>query len=244
MSPLQPSPRFDGTLRPARACRLLRERPCRYELLQREGINWPLPARSGGASRRRSGIVRRGFNLVELTIALAISAALLTATMVALDASYKAYQATTEEASTHTISRLAIHRMQALIRTGTEFGPFPVNPNDSIVLSDYIDFITPEGDLMTIGWDSDTQELYITTNEGGTEATYTLLGGVIGREDEDGDPIAPFMLEYERGRNLHRVTIDLTITPDDNMDVQLDGNYAPEIRLVASAQPRTAAFDD
>jgi len=241
VSTFQASSRFEHVPRPRKGCRFLRMLPCRFEL-QREATGWPLPARDA-TQRRRRGIVRRGFNLVELTIALAITAALLTATMVALDASYKAYQRTTEEASTHTISRLAIHRMQALIRTGTEFGPFPLNPNDSIVMSDYIDFVTPEGDLMTIGWDSSAEELYITTNESGTEATYTLLGGVIGRDDADGDPISPFILEYERGRELHRVTIDLTITPDDNMDVQLDGDYAPEIRLVASAQPRTAAFD-
>ena len=43
---------------------------------------------------------RRGFNLVELLLALVISAALLTATMVALNASFMAYQATTEVAST------------------------------------------------------------------------------------------------------------------------------------------------
>ena len=68
------------------------------------------PARS-----RRT--LRRGFNLVELLVALSISATLLTATMVALDASFKAYQMTTEVASTHTIARLTMHRMLALIRT-------------------------------------------------------------------------------------------------------------------------------
>ena len=65
---------------------------------------------------------RWGFNLVEMLIALVITAALLTATMVALDASFMAYQATTEEASTHTISRLIMNRMLTLIRTGQEFG--------------------------------------------------------------------------------------------------------------------------
>ena len=52
---------------------------------------------------------RRGFNLVELLIALAISATLLTATMLALAASFMAYQSTTEVASTHTLSRPTLH---------------------------------------------------------------------------------------------------------------------------------------
>jgi len=61
---------------------------------------------------------RRGFNLIEMLIALAITAALLSATMVALDASFMAYQTTTEVASTHTISRLVMLRLMTLIRTG------------------------------------------------------------------------------------------------------------------------------
>ncbi len=101
----------------------------------------PSRCQSRGALRRR----RRGFNLVELLIALAITAALLAATMVALDASFTAYQSTTEWASTHTIGRLTMHRMQALIRTGVTFGPVPINPNDSLVQENYIEIIMPSG---------------------------------------------------------------------------------------------------
>ena len=57
---------------------------------------------------KRPAYVRRGFNLVELLIALGITAALLTATLVALNASFRAYQATTEVSSTHTIARLTM----------------------------------------------------------------------------------------------------------------------------------------
>jgi hypothetical protein len=53
-----------------------------------------------------------------MLIAMAITSALLSATMVALDASFMAYQSTTEVASTHTVSRLAMLRMMTLIRTG------------------------------------------------------------------------------------------------------------------------------
>jgi prepilin-type N-terminal cleavage/methylation domain-containing protein len=187
---------------------------------------------------------RRGFNLLEMLIALAISAVVLTATMVALDASFKAYQATTEYASTHTVSRLAMHRMLGLIRTGDEFGPFPIDPTDTTVESDEIQFRTPTGGVMTLRWDSLTEELQVET--GGN--TYTLLEGVVARYDppnsaDEADRIKPFTLEYVLGRNLYRATIDLTVVPDDNLSTQMDGTNSDEIRLVASTMPRVNAFE-
>ena len=60
---------------------------------------------------RRQRVRRRGFNLVEVLIALAITATLLTATLAALDASFRAYQATTEEVSTQSIGRIVMQSM-------------------------------------------------------------------------------------------------------------------------------------
>jgi hypothetical protein len=62
------------------------------------------------------------------------------------------------------------------------------------------------------------------------------------RYDDGGDLVLPFTLEFERGRNLYRATIDMTIKPDDNMSVMLDGANEQVIRLVASAMPRMSAF--
>jgi prepilin-type N-terminal cleavage/methylation domain-containing protein len=198
------------------------------------------------ARRPRRPRSRRGFNLIELLIALAITAALLAATMVALDASFTAYQMTTEVASTHTIGRLAIERMQALIRTGQRFGPFPINPRDSLVESDYISFESADGNIITLDWREDDEALYIivTDPDSGLDSEYLLLEGVVPQYDEEEELIRPFTLEYERGRNLYRATIDLTIVPDDNMSVDLEGDYTQTIRLVASAMPRTAAYAD
>ncbi len=193
-------------------------------------------------TRRRA---RRGFNLVEMLIALAITAALLAATMVALDASFMAYQSTTEVASTHTIGRLAMHRMLTLIRTGSEFAPLPASPKDAIIESSFIDFRLPGpgGDVISIEWSEDDEALYIV--DGGAGGTpYLLLEGVLAQTDPDtGDPIPPFTLEYERGNTLYRATIDLLIQPDDNMSVELDGGSADQIHLVASAMPRGSAYE-
>ena len=191
--------------------------------------------------------VRRGFNLIEMLIALAITAALMASVMVALDASFMAYQATTEVASTHTIGRLALHRMLTLIRTGQDFGPFPINPQDSIVSSTEIEFLTTSGQLIRLEWfenpDADHpigNALYAVVNNGTPQL---MLEGVIPQYDAGGVQIMPFTLEYELGRRLYRATIDITIVPDDNMSVTLDGDNQQELRLVASAMPRITAFD-
>ena len=208
-----------------------------------------MPARSAPHHRyfryRRSS-PRRGFNLVELLLALAISAALLAATMTALDASFRAYQMTTEVASTHTVSRLTIERIQALLRTGQEFGPFPINPKDTTVNSDYISFRTPSGTIVSLIWEPDDEALYLetpTSPSGG----YLLMEGVVIPTDEGGNPITgyhPFTLEYELGRKLYRATIDLAVVPDDNMSVQIEGENNGVIRLVASVMPRAIAYTE
>ena len=186
-------------------------------------------------SRRLRRGHRQGFNLIELLIALAITAALLSATMMALRASFMAYQSTTEVASTHTISRLVMHRMLALLRTGQDFGPLPLTPLDSIVDSSYIEFFTNNGQLVTLDWvDADDTLYVVLTDEHGLETPYPLLEGVTS---------CNFTLEYELGYKLHRATIDMTIVPDDNMSVTLDGDNQLVIRLVASAMPRMIAYE-
>jgi hypothetical protein len=175
-----------------------------------------------------------------MLIALAITAALLTATMVALDASFMAYQSTTEVASTHTIGRLTMHRVLALIRTGVDFTPVPDDPRDTIRQSDYLDILTPDGDVVSIEWREADEALYVVVN--GQEAL--LMEGVVAQYDPDtGDRIPPFTLEYELGNVLHRATVDFAIVPDDNMSVEMDGDSQDVIRLVASAMPRLSAYD-
>ncbi len=203
-----------------------------------------------GPARRRTG-ARRGFNLMELLVALTISATLLTATMVALDASFVAYQRTTEVASTHTIARLTMHRMLTLIRTGNEFGPFPTDPTITTVRSDFIEFVTPDGTGMALEWVQTPtgsrpvgEALYIVLfdTDGLETAAHVLLEGVLAQTDAGGNPISPFVLDYELGRKLYRVRIDLMIEPDDNASLELEGDRPQFIRLVASAIPRSSAF--
>lgn len=203
--------------------------------------------------RRRS---RRAFNLIELLIALAITASLLTATMAALDASFTAYQRTTENASTTAISRLIITRIMTLIRTSDEFAPFPTNPTDTLIEETFIEFRTPDNDVLHIEWVENPDPglgfpvgnaLYMWAAS--TPQPQLLLEGVIRREEDiDGDgvleQIFPFTLEWEPGRILHKATIDLTVIPDDNQSLTIEGDYGQELRLVSSARPRREAFND
>ncbi len=95
------------------------------------------------AVQRRHG--RRGFSLVEMLIALTISATLLTAALAALDSMFKGYKQTTESASTHVVSRIVVNRLLGLIRTGEEFGPFPENVLDAgqnPVVTDTFELVT------------------------------------------------------------------------------------------------------
>jgi len=72
---------------------------------------------------RRIKIKRRGVGLVELLIALSISALLLTATAVAVDASFKAYANNQEESSLLQQSRMALNRVVTSIRTSDTHAP-------------------------------------------------------------------------------------------------------------------------
>ena len=72
---------------------------------------------------RRMNIKRRGVGLVELLLALSISALLLTATAVAVDASFKAYANNQEESSLLQQSRMALNRLVTSIRTSDTHAP-------------------------------------------------------------------------------------------------------------------------
>lgn len=202
---------------------------------------------------RRAWIARRrrGFNLVELLIALGISAALLTSTMVALNACFIAYQTTTEEASTHTVARLVMHRVLTLVRTGTAFGPLPENPLDEVVATDSVEFTDPDGHVITLTFDEEHSQLLYQVDDGDQ---VVLLGGVIRTVDaagegdaEDGDEgeaaqVAAFTLEYEKGTHMRRFSMDLTVIPDDNQSTKFDMGVMKPIRLVASSMPRAETW--
>lgn len=202
-------------------------------------------------TRRRSH-ARRAFSLVEVLIALTITATLLTATMAALDASFKSYKANSESAATNVVARIVMQRLTAMIRTGDSFGPYPANPIlTPNIQSDWIEFVTFRDPAQGI---ERIIRLEARDGEGANgpfELWYTLTTMVNGEfESAQEAPLLTglnqvlFDLEYDVGPRLRRVTVDLIIQPETGGDMaigvgQLD---TPTIRMVASASPR--AYDE
>lgn len=185
--------------------------------------------------RRRS----LGLSLVEMLISLAVTAMLLTATMVAIDASFKAYAAAAESASTQTSTRLVTYRLLSLMRTSTAHGPLQpttgVTLSGTTLTSKYIELLDPDGNLVRLDYDSADEMLYVTVTpfRASTATRQPLLGGVtqcefklIRRLDKDGVWI------------LERGTINFTVEPDEDASLAIEGDAAAPIRVVASTMPR------
>jgi hypothetical protein len=198
-----------------------------------------------------------------MLVALAITAALLSASLAALDTSFKSYQMTSQSASTHVVTRIVMHRMLSMIRVGTEFGPYPedVLATPTVFLSGaYV--AVPEPPATLEGFqiefvsrdDPVTGDRQITRLEArdadpadGTLVLWLIIKDLPG----DGTEIEPIeqpllrgvrdaaiTLEYDVGPKLRRASIDLSVVPNDLGDEIDIGVTAPVIRLVASASPR------
>jgi prepilin-type N-terminal cleavage/methylation domain-containing protein len=178
---------------------------------------------------------RRGFSLIEMLVALGICSALLTATLVSLHASFRAYQSTTEQASTHVIGRVVMHRVMALVRNGIGFGPLPDDPRETDIATDEMTFMDDLDREITLRLDRQNSILFMQVDNG-TEQV--LLEGVQGPRDTDGSPLGAFQLEYENGSKLVKASFDLTVQADDNAQIAIEGNDVVPIRLVGSTAPR------
>lgn len=186
--------------------------------------------------------------MIEVLISLTISATLLTATLAALDASFKAYTVTTEGASTNVVARIVMQRLTAMIRTGDSFGPYPVNPIlTPNIESNWIEFVSFRDVVNNTERVTRLERRTSTTEgDGPFELWYIVTTYVAGvYESEDEAPLlvslndVVFNMEYDVGPRLKRVTVDLIIQPDDLQDIAIGSKLeAPTIRLVASASPR------
>lgn len=207
----------------------------------------PTPLVPTMASRKHIPRRRRrslGLSLVEMLISLAVTAMLLTATMVAINASFKAYAAAAESASTQTSTRLIVHRLLGLMRTSTAHGP--LQPGAGVTLSgytltsDYIELIDPDGNLIRLDYVAADKMIYATvTPYGGSVATQEpALGGVTQCEfkltrrlDDDGVWV------------LERGSIDFTVEPDADASLAIEGDATQPIRVIASTMPRKLEDD-
>ena len=193
-------------------------------------------------SHHRTG----GISLIEALIALAITAILLTATMVAVDASFKSYADAAEQASTQASTRMIVHRLMQWIRTGashapvgdsdiaaSSYTPASVRTGD-VITGGWIQFLDPLGQIIQVEYRPDAQQLWVIREPGELgEVAQPILGGVTDctfttrrRRDDRGVWV------------LERATIDMTIEADDDATLELENPDLPSFRVIASTMPR------
>lgn len=183
--------------------------------------------------RRRRSRGRRGFSIVEMLMALTISATLLTSLLVAMDAFFRSYTVSSESASTHVIARSVVHRIMTMVRTGAEFGPAPTDvtdPAQNPAQRSSLEFIRRNAD-------GSSETTRVVVRAAGTIAS---PGGAIqlrgpnvlwleidrvavgGARTTTRQPLLDGVLEcnfetlYDVGPRLRVATIDLTVRPQGN----------------------------
>lgn len=182
---------------------------------------------------RRWGRGRRGFSVVEMLLALTISATLLTSLLVAMDAFFRSYTVSSESASTHVIARSVMQRIMTMVRTGQEFGPVPndvTDPAQNPTQRSSLEFVRRPGD----GSRETTRMVLRAAGSIASAGGAIQLRGPnvlwleIDRVAADGartstqHPLIDGVLEgtfqtlYDVGPRLRMVTVDLTIRPQGN----------------------------
>jgi type II secretory pathway pseudopilin PulG len=180
----------------------------------------------------------RGVSVLEMMVALPIVALLLTATMVALNASFKAYADAAEQAATNSATRIVTHRLMTMVRTSTAHGPLVGQTGVTIVgdtlTSPFIELIDQRGDYLRMEYRAASEELWIVMDDGaGGTIEQPMLGGVsncfftLRRRLNDDD-----LYVLERG------TMDLSVMPDEDATLQLENGPQVPIRMIASTMPR------
>jgi hypothetical protein len=193
--------------------------------------------------RRPTLARRRGLSIVEVLISLAITSLLLTATMVATDASFMAYASAAEQASAQAATRMVTHRLITMIRTSTAHGPLEADAaaNPAVTLSGdtvtswFIELVDEDGNIVRVEHRAQSDELWMiqTPAAGGTAIAQPLLGGVTN---------AQFLLKRRLNSQgilvLERATLDLTVLPGGDTTLAIENRTTDAIRVITSTMPR------
>jgi len=213
---------------------------------------------------------RRGFSLIEMLVALTISSMLLTATLSALNAMFKGYEQTTNAASAHVVTRIAVNRILGMVRTGSDFGPFPadvLNVATNPLSADYFEYVSARNaagvatqitriefrfrgeDALLRTWPAgeDPPDPPFTV-DGPGDLYIVMIDAASGNETShlllEGVANLMFTLEYDVGPRLMRATVDITVDAAQPEDLDVSTGAVPRtIRLVASAMPRRSILE-
>lgn len=191
---------------------------------------------------RRSPRRCRGLSILELLLALAITALLLTATAAAIAASFRAYGDAVEQAGTQVAVRMITNRLLGLIRTSTAHGPLepdaaaspPITLAGQTITSNHIELLDPHGRILRCEYRAEDEELWLIMDPGeDSEQAQPLIGGVTN---------ACFRLRRWLNDDglweLERATLEVTVQPDEDATLALENGPAQAVRVIASTTPR------
>ncbi|GAB4550706.1 MAG: hypothetical protein Tsb0013_12570 [Phycisphaerales bacterium] len=227
------------------------------------------PARARRSECQPNGLYgalkKRAFTVLEMQIALVISALLFTAMLTALDTMFKGYETNADAASSNVVTRLVVNRVLSLVRTGTDFRPLTddvLDTNENPVFCDFMEFVSRRNDA-----GEPVESIRVEYRYPGEGAQYRVWG--VG-EPEPALGFTPqgngelwlvrtdltnnaetesllvanvrhflITLRYDIGPRLERATIDITTEPQQPQSVALSTDAPPPaLRMVASAMPR------
>ena len=180
-------------------------------------------------------VVRRGFTIIDLLVGMSIATVLLIGLFASIQSSVDAYERSTAQGVNRLTSRLLVERIALLVRTGSSFGPLPSSAMTNELESDTLEITTQSGQQVTITWNSTDETLEMDVDG----ISSTVLGGVTQIAGET--VISPFLLQFENGITLQRVTINLAVIPDPEHATEMDGG-GDTIRLTASVMPRSQLY--
>ena len=183
---------------------------------------------------------RNGMGLVELLIALAISAALLTAVAVATDASFKAYAINEEQSHLTQRARLTIHRLLTYVRTCKEHQPIDAAKIAQfeigyVVTDTGVSMLTDDGVRLDFAYDASTRRLIVQQDGIPRE----LLRGVEAFTVKMEPMQSPTAVKTGGGYDLlRRATFTLTLrTNGQSADIN-ESEDAQVVTLSSSVMPR------
>jgi prepilin-type N-terminal cleavage/methylation domain-containing protein len=209
------------------------------------------PTRAYPASSRRGARrARRGVGLPELLIALAISAALLTATAVAVDASFKAYGVNQSQAALAQRVRVAMHRIVSTIRTTAEH-----LPDNDAPIDDFAAGLVCSDNAIRMLTGADRGVIFRQSGDALQMVPFTIVANAIVEGPPNtllkGVGAGDFTVTFEPMRSarqirlgrpeydqLKRASILLTLRPDASTVVAGEERNAEPVTLSTSVMPR------
>ncbi|MBC8108317.1 MAG: prepilin-type N-terminal cleavage/methylation domain-containing protein [Anaerolineae bacterium] len=186
----------------------------------------------------------RGVGLVELLVALAISAALLTAVAVATDASFRAYAINEEQSNLMQRGRLGLNRLATYIRTCKEHQPINATPitnfaNGTLVTDTGISMFNEAGEQIDVEFDAVNHRIVMSKD--GT--AHVLARGVVAFQVKMEPMKSPAAIRAGGDFDLlRRATILLTLQTAGNLADMNEVEDGQLVTLSSSVMPRRNAW--